>query len=350
MFTMPKLSVIVPIYNVEKYLDCCIQSIINQSLKDIEIILVDDESPDNCPQICDKYVQSDHRIKVIHKKNEGLGFARNTGIEQASGKYITFVDSDDFVSPQTFEHLCNYIDHHSLDVIYYRYQRFTDISKIPQCTISDSLELYQNDDIKKMMLNIIASGPDKKLNHKIECSSCCAIYKMEIIKRNNIHFHSERQLISEDLIFNLDFLSFSHKAAINQSTFYYYRTNTQSLTLAVRSDRIEKNLILYHYINKNLIRWGLNDNAIIRNKRLFIDNARASINILLYSDYPNKSMWLNNIVTNTIWLELAKTYDWKKLPFYPQLIFYLCYKKNITGIYLVTYIRRLVKKGLGHRL
>ncbi|MBO7279845.1 MAG: glycosyltransferase family 2 protein, partial [Bacteroidaceae bacterium] len=78
---MPKISAIIPVYNVEKYLDKCIESVINQTLKDIEIILVDDDSPDNCPQMCDQYAKNDNRIKVIHKNNEGFGIGRNIGIE-----------------------------------------------------------------------------------------------------------------------------------------------------------------------------------------------------------------------------------------------------------------------------
>ena len=100
---MAKVSIIIPVYNVEKYLDKCIQSAINQTLQDIEIILVDDESPDNCPQMCDDYAKRDGRIKVVHKKNGGLGFARNSGLEIATGEYVTFLDSDDFVDLDTYE-------------------------------------------------------------------------------------------------------------------------------------------------------------------------------------------------------------------------------------------------------
>ena len=94
---MAKVSIVVPIYNVEKYLEQCVDSIINQTLKEIEIILVDDGSPDNCPQMCDEYAKKDSRIKVVHKKNGGLSSARNAGIEVATGDYIGFVDSDDYI-------------------------------------------------------------------------------------------------------------------------------------------------------------------------------------------------------------------------------------------------------------
>ena len=85
---MAKVSVIVPVYNVEKYLDRCMQSLLNQTLKDIEIIMVDDGSPDNCPKMCDDYAKQDSRVKVIHKKNAGLGLARNSGLEVATGEYV----------------------------------------------------------------------------------------------------------------------------------------------------------------------------------------------------------------------------------------------------------------------
>lgn len=106
----PKVSIIVPVYNVEKYLDRCMQSLLGQTLKELEIILVDDGSPDNSPALCDNYESASDNlhwpiIKVIHKINEGLGFARNSGLEIATGEYIAFLDSDDFVDVNMYEQL-----------------------------------------------------------------------------------------------------------------------------------------------------------------------------------------------------------------------------------------------------
>ena len=100
-------SVIVPIYKVEKYLKKCIDSILEQSFKDFELILVDDGSPDNCPQICDEYAKNDSRIKVVHKKNGGLVSARNVGIQTAIGDYICYVDGDDWIHEDTLKNLYN---------------------------------------------------------------------------------------------------------------------------------------------------------------------------------------------------------------------------------------------------
>jgi len=113
---MKKISVVIPVYKVEEYLSKCIESLINQKYKNLEIILIDDGSPDNCPQICDNYAKKDSRIIVVHKKNEGVSVARNTGIDIATGDYISFVDSDDFVD-DTFSDICNEINNRNFDVV-----------------------------------------------------------------------------------------------------------------------------------------------------------------------------------------------------------------------------------------
>lgn len=102
---IPELSIIVPIYKVEKYLKECVDSILNQTFTDFELILVDDGSPDDCPKMCDSYAQQDDRIRVIHQKNKGLSAARNVGIEMARGRWLGFIDSDDFVAPDFYEKL-----------------------------------------------------------------------------------------------------------------------------------------------------------------------------------------------------------------------------------------------------
>ena len=105
MVANDKVSIIIPVYKVEKYIDKCIQSIMNQTYRNIEIILVDDGSPDSCGEICDYYAKKDNRVKVVHKMNGGLSDARNYGIEVATGKYILFVDSDDWVELDTAGYL-----------------------------------------------------------------------------------------------------------------------------------------------------------------------------------------------------------------------------------------------------
>jgi glycosyltransferase involved in cell wall biosynthesis len=113
----PIISIIVPVYKVEQYLDRCVKSLINQTFEDIEIILVNDGSPDNCPAMCDEYAKEDKRIRVIHKKNGGLSDARNAGLHSSTGLYIMFVDSDDYIENNACEELVGIVENHKVDMV-----------------------------------------------------------------------------------------------------------------------------------------------------------------------------------------------------------------------------------------
>ena len=113
----PLISVIVPIYHVEQYLNRCVESLVNQTYSNLEIILVDDGSPDNCPKMCDDWVQKDSRIKVIHKGNGGLSDARNAGMQIANGDVISFIDSDDWIDPKFFEVMLNVMQDDESDIV-----------------------------------------------------------------------------------------------------------------------------------------------------------------------------------------------------------------------------------------
>lgn len=121
---IPKISVIVPIYKVEQYLVQCIESILSQTYHEMEVILVDDGSPDNCPQICDDYAIKDNRVIVIHQENGGLSDARNAGLNIARGEYISFVDSDDWLMPKMYETLVGLIEESSADIAVCNYYSF----------------------------------------------------------------------------------------------------------------------------------------------------------------------------------------------------------------------------------
>ena len=114
---MPLFSIIIPVYNVEKYLNKCVDSVLNQTFTDFEVILVDDGSPDNCPAICDSYAEKDKRVRVIHKQNGGLICARKSGLEAARGDYIGFVDSDDWIEENMYELFADMIKKYSPDMV-----------------------------------------------------------------------------------------------------------------------------------------------------------------------------------------------------------------------------------------
>jgi len=125
----PAVSVIVPVYLVEPYLRRCADSVLAQTLTDIEVILVDDGSPDNCPAVCDEYARRDSRVRVIHQKNGGLGSARNAGLAEASGEYIAFVDGDDFIDPGMYGHMLSAIRNNQADICICGYQKVQENGK-----------------------------------------------------------------------------------------------------------------------------------------------------------------------------------------------------------------------------
>lgn len=339
---MPKISAIIPVYNVEKYLDKCIESVINQTLKDIEIILVDDESPDNCPQMCDQYAKNDNRIKVVHKKNEGFGIGRNYGIDIATGEYLAFIDSDDFIDTCTFEHFYKLAKDNNLDAIYYKFDRKT-TERIEYGTPIETIIIYDNKSKQELMLNIIAS--DSTTTNKVECSSCCALYSSSIIKSNNIRFHSEREIISEDLIFNLDFLSHATRVALNEGRHYHYRINELSTTRTLREDRVVKNLQLHNIVKENLATWDIDSHeGKKRNDILFIGNNRTAIQQYMSSPLPysKKKVWLKEQLSIPLWQTIYETLNWKELPNYPKIFFYLCAKKQIFALYLISVLRKMI--------
>lgn len=147
MNRLNKISIIVPIYKVEIYLRKCVDSIVNQTYKNIEILLIDDGSPDNCGIICDEYAKKDERIKVIHKKNGGLSDARNYGIEASSGDYIMFVDSDDYISKDMCEILLKKALENNADIVSCNFKEiYIDNfeEEINKQSIKKSLEIYTN--------------------------------------------------------------------------------------------------------------------------------------------------------------------------------------------------------------
>ena len=247
MSYITKVSIIVPCWGVQNYLNRCVESLINQTLQDIEIILVDDESPDRVPEMCDEWTKKDSRIKVIHKKNGGLGYARNSGLELAIGKYVAFVDSDDFIESDMYERLYEECEKNKLDCIYSEFN----VDDYPGFRVIPKPEkLYiGSEEIENLRLDIVGAEPTYISGVKYHCSSCKGLYKLSVIRRYGLQFRSERQYISEDMLFNLDFLYHSERVKIVPWQFYHYCLNGASLSHSYRSDRWEKQLVMLEVLN-----------------------------------------------------------------------------------------------------
>lgn len=206
---MIHLSIIMPIYNTGKYLHKCIDSILSQTLTDFELILVDDGSIDESGTICDKYASQDDRIKVIHKENEGVSIARNTGLKIAQGEYIGFIDSDDWIEPDMYEKLYNLALKNSCDIVMCDTVTKYDDKPDEEDTITQLPE-----DVLLMKEQI-----SPKLLCEIAGSACRCIYRRQILINNNVLFPKNIPL-SEDRIFNILAMGYANAVYYTKNPFY----------------------------------------------------------------------------------------------------------------------------------
>lgn len=209
----PLVSIIVPVYNVEKYLSRCINSIINQTLKNIEIILVNDGSTDNCGKIIDEYAKQDERIVAIHKENGGQSSARNRGLEIAKGKYVGFIDSDDWIELDMYKNMYHRIENTNSDICVCGRNAYSNDYKLEN-TLSIKSEVFDFNDYKKQ------DYVTNRLFYKHTVSTCNKIYKLDLIRKNNIKFKDVNYVGSEDALFNYSCILIANKiCSINKS--YY---------------------------------------------------------------------------------------------------------------------------------
>ncbi len=234
--SQPLVSVVIPIYNVEKYLDRCIISVVNQTYKNLEIILVDDGSPDNCPAMCDEWAKKDSRIKVIHKKNAGLGMARNTGIDNANGDYIFFFDSDDYVDVEIAEKCVAAITEKNSDVVIYGRYDLCDDGKLEEKKITSTEKFFDENSIKNNLLPGMFT-----YDMGFGVSSCGKMFRLDTIKSSGLRYKSESEIISEDTYFALEFFSKIKSAAVIDDSLYYYFKRNNSLSRTFKKDRQKKN-------------------------------------------------------------------------------------------------------------
>ena len=321
----PKVSIVVPVYNTEKYLKQCVESILAQTLSEIEIIIVDDGSKAECAALCDELAGTDSRIKVIHKVNGGLGFARNSGMEIASGEYVGFVDSDDYIQPEMYEALYEAAVKHDADLV------VSGISFVGGNTFSqpeDYIEkhcfekdtVFENEDIKQLLLGIIGASPKEPEDSRYGVSVCKNIFKRSLLCEENIKFFSERQIISEDTLFMVDYVKHVKKAVGIHGAFYCYRRNDASLSKSYRSDRFEKVMIFFAALEEHLREILPEDEYRLYLDRLIQGYGRVLCSQEIMHAHDEKITYrllrarLRQICTHETMARVLQSYPWYQLP------------------------------------
>lgn len=218
------ISVIVPIYKVEKYLCRCVDSILAQTFTDFELILVDDGSPDNCGRICDEYAEKDNRIHVIHKKNGGLSDARNAGLNYATGQYIMFVDSDDYIELELFEKSYNTIEE-GYDIVAFRLNEIDDSgnsSPLVYSLLEKEINFENNVDYLNFILKIF-------MNYGVGWGAVSRIYRRDIIEKYGLRFEDNRRIFAEDMCFNLCYIVHAKTMYVIKDCLYNYARRNDSI-------------------------------------------------------------------------------------------------------------------------
>lgn len=234
-----KVSVIVPVYNVEKYISKCLDSLLEQTYENIEIVLVNDGSQDNSKIIIDDYEKKDQRIKVIHKKNEGVSVARNVGIINSTGDYICFVDSDDYVMADYVEYLLNLMQDEQ-----------SEIALTTQ--MFGNFDLEQTSNIKIQTVSGV-EATIKILLYDIPIGVYSKIFKREFLENNRIRFNQDLY-IGEGFNFNVDAFQRADKVVIgNRRIYYYRRDNETSATTKFSIEKWQNGLEAIQVIKRNLI-------------------------------------------------------------------------------------------------
>ncbi len=342
-----RISVIVPIYKVEKYLRRCIDSLLQQTMKEIEIILVDDGSPDECPVICDEYAKENDNIVVVHKENEGLGLARNSGLDVAKGDYVVFVDSDDYVTNDMCELLYKKACRYKADIVYANH--FKDANgkiSAPVESVSQDIIYSNQKEIEEFALNMIANDPAEVSDTPIEVSVWAAAFKRELIEKNRIRFVSERILISEDVVFNIEIYKAAKTIVICPEAVYYYCFNEGSLSKSYKKDRFYKDKQLWKYVGEKLGNGKMEREE--RFTRFIVARARCALCLIVASEtvFGKKEAMecFNSIVYDQDLQNCLKTYPIQKSRKL-QKLFLVCLKHRLRGLlYQLCKLNNLRKK------
>lgn len=345
---MELISVIVPVYNVEPYLMRCVESIQRQTHRNLEIILVDDGSPDRCPQICDDLMRADPRIKVIHKENGGLGYARNSGLDIATGAYVTFVDSDDWISDTHIGNLYQKAEETQADAVIGSHTIVFATGKQKPCPSKLIEKVYEGDALRReIILPLIGTDINNPAEVQLESSTCMNLYRMETICKYNVRFLSEKKLVAEDLFFNIDFLCRADSVCVLDERGYFYYENLNSTSRKFDHLRFARTRYFYLELNEKIRQYGLTDDIGFRADRTFLMKIRVAIRLIVVSGLSTsqKLQMIRQILQDDITQKVLDGYPIES--YIPALRFLtkMMRAKNVVGVYCLMKLR----EGIGRK-
>lgn len=335
---MKTVSVIIPVYNVEKYLPRCLESVMNQTYAELEIICVNDGSPDNSSAILEEYAKKDGRIKVINQQNKGLSGARNTGIEAATGDYIVFLDSDDWMDEDAVEAAVSKAE--NADTVMWGYVReFAEKSIEKKIFEGDrSFDESETRALHRRLAGLTGAELSNPENTDALVTAWGKLYTADIIKKNNLQFVDTKIIGTEDLLFNMYYFGFAKKCFFIDKPFNHYRKdNETSLTRSYKPKLFSQWSELY-----SRIRIYLNENSLGEDFHKALDNRICLSMIGLgLNELCNKASHsqrmrnLKSILSSEQYKSAFENLEFGYFPIHWKLFFVFCKRRNAFFVYLL---------------
>lgn len=301
---IPKVSIIVPIYNIERYLSRCLESLLTQTLTEIEIIVINDGSTDLSLDILEKYAEQDERIKIINKTNGGVSSARNAGITAARGEYIGFVDPDDWVAVDMYRSMFNIANEEKADIVMCTYLReFGSHSKAKNFNLPEKV-IYNNEEIKTtIMRRLIGPLENEMANPELLDAwgtVWSKLYRTDLLRKNDLRFIDLQEIgTNEDSLFNIEASYYANRFAfINKPFYHYWRENSNSLTSNYKPNLMSQWFNLYNRITTFLEEKKLpTEYKLALNNRICLNTMGLGLNTISLDNKANAFMKAKKIDT-----------------------------------------------------
>ncbi len=352
MIDNPKISVIIPVYNTSQYLKQCIESVLNQTYENLEIIIIDDGSKDNSATICKNYQELDNRVVFFSQENCGISKTRNKAIEKVTGDYILFIDSDDWIDVNTCKTALDKLEAYNTDLVMFSYQKEY-IEKIEKKYILQEEKYYLQQDINALHRRLVGLYKNE-LNNPEHADSLVTVwgklYKSKIIKDNNLLFEDTKNIgTAEDMLFNLYYFKFVKSAYyIHQCLYHYRKNNSVSFTNKYKPDLQKQWNNLFTNISNFIFENNLGE------KFTQAYNNRVSLSIIglgLNELNANKSTvakinTIKQIATSPTYRTAVKTLNLKYFPIHWKIFFYFAKNKFTLGLFfMLKIIKYLISKN-----
>lgn len=348
----PKVSIIVPVYKVEQYLPFCLESLVNQTYPNIEIICVNDGSTDNSLNILKQYASKDKRIIVIDKVNEGVSIARNTALQNVNGEYIVFVDGDDWLDEHYVEIMLKTAEQHNADVVMCDYlKEYDDHSSV--ANIFDETELILSGaDVQSQIRRRMFGLANDELSHPERADVLATVWK-QIVKteicKDKSFFDIRKIATFEDGLFQIDLYKDVKKFVyINKPLYHYRKTNSSSITSIYKSDLFAKWQYLYDILEERIANENLpNEYTKAFNNRICLGVFGIGLNEIANTENIfKKTKNIHNILKKLRYRKAFAALEYKHFPIHWKLFFAFCKYRIAFGVVLMLYCIDFLRKRL----